>query len=204
LSGKDGMFVVPGERLGVIEEYIPGYGTYEKEGIIYASHPGFVLIDKLEKKIKVFIPGKRVLKPLIGDVVIGIISDVKDKVAFVDIISSKNKKFSTPFSGIIFVNKVSREFIDSVRNAFMSGDLIRAKVLKDTNPYQLTTIGRELGVIIAHCSKCGTLLRYRKRDMVCVVCGNVERRKAAVDYNRVVGPLIGPSRSFPRGKVGRR
>ncbi|MHA1859907.1 MAG: exosome complex RNA-binding protein Csl4 [Candidatus Asgardarchaeia archaeon] len=203
MNRKDGMFVVPGEKLGVIEEYIPGYGTYEREGIIYASHPGFVLIDKLEKKIKVFIPGKRVLKPSVGDVVIGIVSDVKDKVAFVDIISSKNKRFSTPFSGIIFVNKISREFIDSARSAFMSGDFIRAKVLKDTNPYQLTTIGRELGVITSHCSKCGALLKYRRRDMICSVCGNVERRKAAVDYNKVIGPLLNSSKGFLRGEVGR-
>ena len=31
MNMKDGMFVVPGEKLGVIEEYIPGYGTYERE-----------------------------------------------------------------------------------------------------------------------------------------------------------------------------
>ena len=32
---RSGHIVLPGERLGVIEEFIPDSGTYVKEGIIY-------------------------------------------------------------------------------------------------------------------------------------------------------------------------
>ena len=39
-STQSGDVVLPGDRLGVIEEFIPGLGTFEDEGIIFATING--------------------------------------------------------------------------------------------------------------------------------------------------------------------
>ncbi|MCK5266112.1 MAG: RNA-binding protein, partial [Candidatus Thorarchaeota archaeon] len=46
---KSGDIVVPGEQLCVIEELSPSYGTYEKDGIVYAAAPGAVSMDLKER-----------------------------------------------------------------------------------------------------------------------------------------------------------
>ena len=43
---KSGQLVLPGERLGVIEEFIPNSGTYTKDGIIYSKIVGTALMEK--------------------------------------------------------------------------------------------------------------------------------------------------------------
>ena len=37
---KSGLFVVPGDRLGVIEEFTSGPGTYIEDGIIHSKITG--------------------------------------------------------------------------------------------------------------------------------------------------------------------
>jgi hypothetical protein len=39
-SEQNGNLVLPGERLGVIEEFIPDSGTYVKDGVIYSKIVG--------------------------------------------------------------------------------------------------------------------------------------------------------------------
>ena len=55
---KNGQLVLPGERLGVIEEFIPNAWTYVKNGEIFASVTGRALIDFLNKHVSVYPVGK--------------------------------------------------------------------------------------------------------------------------------------------------
>ena len=48
---KSGQFVVPGERLGVIEEFTPSSGTYVQEGVIYSKVTGHALLDLPNKRV---------------------------------------------------------------------------------------------------------------------------------------------------------
>ena len=48
---KSGHLVVPGERLGVIEEFIPDLGTYEKNGVIYSKIVGRSLLDLQNRRV---------------------------------------------------------------------------------------------------------------------------------------------------------
>ena len=45
LKKLDGQFVVPGERLGVVEEFMPGRGTVEVDGTVYSSQTGVAALD---------------------------------------------------------------------------------------------------------------------------------------------------------------
>ena len=51
---SSGHLVVPGERLGVIEEFIPDSGTYVKDGVIFSKIVGRELLDLLNKRVSVY------------------------------------------------------------------------------------------------------------------------------------------------------
>ena len=51
---KSGLFVVPGDRLGVIEEFTSGSGTYVEDGIIHSKITGCTLLDMLNKQVSVY------------------------------------------------------------------------------------------------------------------------------------------------------
>ena len=51
---KSGNVVLPGERLGVIEEFLPNSGTYVKDGVIYSKIIGRALMDLLHKRVSVY------------------------------------------------------------------------------------------------------------------------------------------------------
>ena len=44
-------FVVPGDLVGTSEEYLPGNGTYEENGNIYANITGKIAINKKERSV---------------------------------------------------------------------------------------------------------------------------------------------------------
>jgi len=52
-SGQSGHLVLPGERLGVIEEFTPDAGTYEKNGVIYSKIVGRALCDLQTRRVSV-------------------------------------------------------------------------------------------------------------------------------------------------------
>ncbi|MGQ4833322.1 MAG: exosome complex RNA-binding protein Csl4 [Candidatus Asgardarchaeia archaeon] len=177
-----GDFVVPGQRLGVIEEYIPGTGTYENNGVIYSRDTGFVLIDQKTKEIKVFSATGKPILPKRRDIVYGKVEDVKDKMIFVEIYKIGDKYLSSPMSGIVFVHKISSNYIKSAKDAFSIGDIIKASIIKVSNPLILTTNGRGLGVIMAFCKKCGAQLQRNGNILKCPKCGNIEKRYISPAY----------------------
>ena len=51
---KSGHLVLPGERLGVIEEFIPDSGTYVKDGVIFSKIVGRSLMDLQNRRVSVY------------------------------------------------------------------------------------------------------------------------------------------------------
>jgi exosome complex component CSL4 len=82
---KSGQFLVPGERLGVIEEFSPGPGTYVEQGVVYSTVAGRVLMDVLNKTVSVYPLTHVVIIPRTGSVVTGQVSSVNSKKAAVRI-----------------------------------------------------------------------------------------------------------------------
>lgn len=72
--------------------------------------------------------------------------------------------------------------MQSLLDVVRPGDYVKAKVLNNSIPYQLTLKEPDLGVVEAYCSVCGGLL-YRSGDvLVCSLCGNREKRKTSLSY----------------------
>ena len=183
---SSGRFVVPGQKLGVIEEFIPDSGTYVKDGYIYSMSVGYVLIDFVNKKVSVYPAARNMNVPRIGSLVIGGVTSVQSSHATIQIVKVGRKFLPGHFTGIIHISDVSRRYLDNMYDAFKIGDVIRAKVISDKNKtFHLSTKDDNLGVLYAFCSQCGGVL-VKRRNLKCVVCGNIEKRKVASDFGKGV------------------
>jgi len=177
--------VLPGDKLGVIEQYLPGAGTYEKEGTIYAHFTGNARIDLKNKRVTV-VPTTHVAQlPKEGTTVIASVVHATDKMATVDIWKINDKLIQKPFTAMLHISSSSPRYERNMSDVCKSGDLIRARVIEINRIPQLTTAGRGLGVIQAFCSKCGAVLEFKNRRLECPSCGNLERRRLAEDFGNL-------------------
>jgi len=187
---KDGDFVILGEKLGVIEEFIPKNGTYEDDGKIYASIAGIVRIDHDEKSISVMpMKNNSLSLPKKGDIIIGLVENVFEQRAEVSIVRINNKDLLVPITGEIHISNVTTRYLKTMRDALTIGDIVRAKVISThVLPVSLSIMGSSLGVIRATCVNCGDYLRILKGNtLICPSCRNRERRAIAKDYGVMFG-----------------
>jgi exosome complex component CSL4 len=182
---KNGVLVLPGERLGVIEEFIPDSGTYVKDGVIYSKIIGRALMDLLNKKVSVYPIMGGVATPKVGSIILGQVGNAQTDNVLVKIFKIGNKQLSGTFGGILHISDVADRYVDSMNDVCKPGDIVRAKVISTKNQvYHLSTSERNLGILYAFCSRCGNLLDLQKYEMHCSKCGNVERRKTAPEYGQ--------------------
>ncbi|MBS3815115.1 MAG: exosome complex RNA-binding protein Csl4 [Hadesarchaea archaeon] len=185
---KTGDFVIPGEFLATAEEFIPGEGAYEEKGDIYSASTGVVLTDDREKRITVHQKTSMPPEPEPDDIVIGRVDRVRGQVAnlTVGILRGREDR-QLPSSGdaIIHISKVSDDYIEELEEQFKPGDIVRAKVLStNRGSMRLSTVGDSLGVLVALCSKCRTVLEEKDSKLKCPSCGNIETRKIPKDYRQ--------------------
>ncbi len=184
---KSGHLVVPGERLGVIEEFIPDSGTYTKDGVIYSKIVGRALMDLLNKKVSVYPLNEGAVVPKAGATIIGQIGNAQSDNVLVAIfkVDSTKKKLSGVFGGILHISDVSDRYVNSMNEVCKPGDIIRARVISEKNQiFHLSTADKNLGVLFGFCSLCGNVLEQRRHEMRCTKCGNIEKRKTASDYGQ--------------------
>ena len=182
---KSGLFVVPGDRLGVIEEFTSGPGTYVEDGTIHSKVTGRTLLDMLNKQVSVYPIIKTATVPQVGNIIIGMVSAVKNKNAVLTIFQVGDKTLSGAFKGMLHISGVSHSYVDNMFDVCKAGDIMRAKVISTANrSFFLSTADRDLGVIYALCSRCGYVLQPGNRGMGCSKCGNVEGRKLSPDYGK--------------------
>jgi len=182
---KSGKFVSPGERLGVIEEFIPDAGTYVKDGVIYSKVVGRSLLDLPNKRVSVYPLVHGAIVPKIESIVLGQVSSVKTQNAVVRIFQIDKKQLSSFFASILHISDVQLRYVESMFNVCRPGDILRAKVISEKNQiYHLSTKDKNLGVVYAFCSRCGHILELRRQGMHCPRCGKIEKRKTAPEYGK--------------------
>jgi exosome complex component CSL4 len=178
--------VLPGDRLGVVEEFLPGVGTYEEEGTIYANFTGTANIDLRNKRVTV-VPLTRVPElPKEGATVLASVTHTQEKIASVSIWKINGKLVQNPFTAVLNISSSSPRYERNMSDVCKAGDILLARVIDMANRIpQLTTAGRGLGVVKAFCSKCGAVLEFTSRRLQCPSCGNTERRRLAEDYGKI-------------------
>src|SRR5665648_590253 len=177
---KSGHLVLPGERLGVIEEFIPDSGTYVTDGVIFSKIVGRSLLDLQNRRVSVYPVGNESVFPKVATVVIGQIGNAQSDNVLVKIFKIGQKSLSGNFGGILHVSDVSDRYVDSMSDVCKPGDIVRAKVISEKNQtFHLSTNDKNLGIMYAFCSRDGTLLEQDRYDLKCPKDGNVETRKIA-------------------------
>lgn len=188
--------VLPGEYLGTAEEFVPGHGTYEDGGRIYAALMGRSRVDPNDRAIRVeaihAIP--RIQE---GDLVYGRVDELKSAMAIVTVLASAATGRGVPGTpeGTVHISKAKDGYTESLQEEFAPGDLLLAKVLQSHPTIKLTTAPPQLGVLAARCQACHALLVSAGRELECPRCGNRERRKAAKGYG--TAPAVGPGTDGP-------
>jgi exosome complex component CSL4 len=188
IKSKD--IVTTGQYLGVVEEFLPDKkSTFTKDGKIFASKTGIVAIDKNKREIEIKGHQEEDRKIIqIGDIVIGTVLFLRLYSVGINFHAINQKlHFNSSYFGNIHVSQISHRYVEKISSAFQITDIVRAKVIEEeANEYKLTTVGKELGVIHADCTICGTPLDKIATDRLrCDRCGNVETRKLASDYRNV-------------------
>lgn len=185
---KSGDFVVPGDFLATVEEFIPNEGVYEEGHNVYSSRTGVVLKDADSKKISVH--PKTDTPPVLkkGDIVIGTIDQIRGQIANVDIAAIRGKEDrELSFSGdsIIHISNISDDYVEEIEDELKPADIVRAKVTDMAkNSAKLSIVGDSLGVLVAFCSKCRYEMEKDDSKLKCPNCGSAESRKIANDYRQ--------------------
>ncbi len=174
--------VLPGEKLCVEEEYISSIGTYSEGGVVRAAIIGRVQYDIINRKVYIK-PVRNPVIPKAGDIVIGVVGQMRDDLATINIIGYDiNNLFKHSFTGVLHISQVADARVPTLYDAIRIGDIIRAKVLNSYIPILLSIREPRLGVIQAYCSRCGSPLTKSGDKLQCSFCGNIENRKMAIDY----------------------
>lgn len=192
--------VLPGDEIAVAEEFEPGEGTYERNGLVFAATPGVLILDPENRvaRVRAFNPPAE-LK--VGDIVYGVVDDIRGMMATATItaIHGRPRQISGESEGTIHISNVSEEYTEDIHDMYRLGDIIRAKVIQVKPSVQLTTAERNLGVVKALCSVCRGPLELRGRELYCPRDERTERRKLAADYADL--KLTVPAAELGGGKV---
>ncbi len=172
--------VLPGDYLGAAEEFLPGRGTYEHGGRIYASLLGTPAVDARDRTIRVE-PRNSVPEVGDGDLVYARVEELKTAMAICTILATAGSRRGVPGKpeGTIHVSKVKDGYTESLAGEFAVGDIVLAKVLQGRPSIKLTTAPASLGVVSARCQVCHALLNLNESPPSCPRCGHQEHRKLA-------------------------
>ncbi|MEN4006100.1 MAG: exosome complex RNA-binding protein Csl4 [Methanobacteriaceae archaeon] len=187
MKAKSGDFVLPGDILGVTEEFVPSKWTYEEEGKIKSLVVGTVSINNRNKEISI-VPKTGIPPSLeVDKIVVGEVLEVRTQRASVKIdkIKDDDRDLVTSFTGGIHISQAQKEYLSKLTEAFRIGDLVEAKVVKifGLDSVDLSTVEDELGVLKAMCTRCRHfMIKTGKNEVCCENCEKKERRKLSSRY----------------------
>lgn len=177
--------VIPGMKVGVIEEYLYDKKMlYEDAGVIRSKFLGYIIRNMNERRISV--KALRFIKiPKVGDEVIGRIYNVSGVYGYVKIFYVVGKKefMDREFHAIVYPHRK----VTSIREIYDVGDYIYAVISSIINRAIHLSINKDIyGVIESRCNNCGGIYKVIGRDRVkCLKCGNIGRKKLSKFYGKV-------------------
>lgn len=181
--------VLPGDLLGTAEEFVPGWGTYEDHGKIYAALMGHPNVNPGDHAIRVDAVNA-VPRIADKDLVYARVDEVKSAMAICTILTAYDSRRLVPGApeGTVHISKAKDGYTEALADEFAPGDMLLAQVLQSHPTIKLTTQGSDLGVVSARCQVCHALLHSGPKELVCPRCGNREHRKVAQGYGTIHTP----------------
>ena len=176
--------VLPGDKLAVSEEFLPGRHAYDSSGLIRALTAGSVVRDMKNMEISV----KPAVEPeviKVDDWITGQVETTQANSANVHMFFLNGRPTHKDFSGMLSLRGLSGGGRGARRTTPVKlGDIVRCRVFSLLNGIIHLTIDEpDMGVVAALCGNCGRpLSRGSATKAKCVECGNVEERKLARDF----------------------
>ena len=194
----DDQWVLPGDKIAVIEEFLPDETCYEEDGVIFSRLFGRVVMDRKKHKISVT-PEKKHNVVKNGDVGIGRVEFVKKQIASVDIYQLDQKHVSPPLNAILHISEVSRRFVRNMYEVARPGDWIKFRIIKSNKPVYITIVGTGLGVIVSYCIQCGHELEFKRRNTLgCPNCERIQPRITSKNFGNPLNYRLESSRNETR------
>jgi exosome complex component CSL4 len=185
--------VLVGEPLATVEEFFPGDGTFEKDGVIYSTRVGKISVDKNRRALEV-VELKPLLAPKPGFKIIGSVTGFSSHYASVKIFYMNGNRLSYEYSGLIGKESFGRSYprfrTGSLRNYVRENDIVYGEIMSTVNVTLLDLSAKEYGVVKAYCSNCGSPLVLFKKYLTCPSCKTRENRKLSVFYDEPVEKLV--------------
>ena len=169
---------LPGEKIAMIEEYLPGNNTFEDGDSIRATSVGSIEFNKSEQLVSVQ-KRKSISIPNVGDVIIGTVAASLGSMIAVSIDYINNVKNSSNVECICSIRHLRK------KNAALVKDVVKLKILSRLNGTIHASIDEhDLGVLFTKCRKCfGKVVKVR--DVVkCAECGWIDDRKLSSDFEK--------------------
>lgn len=186
MSEDNEKLVVPGDEVGMAEEWLSGKGTYEDDGKIHAAHLGIVKYDEEELEARV-----ESINPIVevqeGDIVYGVVEARKNSmvVLSIDMVEGYSRGVKEDIEASLHISKVSDDYTEELENEYLVGDIVRAKVVQAEPTIRLSTIGKGFGIVKAYCSSCRKDMEYKNGKLYCPRCDIYERRKVSQAYGKI-------------------
>lgn len=179
--------VYPGDPVGVAEEFVPGAGTYEENGEVFAATVGRLVLDTtdFEARVESFVTQPAVLRK--GDVILGEVRATRSSMAIIEVIRRADlpgRAIAGDTNGTLHVSKASQAYVDDMEAAFGPRDIVRALVLEVAPAIQLSTKDPHHGVLKSYCPRCGTVMGRKGKGLVCPECEWKGNAKIADDYGQ--------------------
>lgn len=175
--------VLPGDRLAVSEEFLPGPHTYEKSGLIRSLMVGTLQKDMQSMEISVK-PAAQPNLVKVDDWVTGQVEALQANSANVKLYFLNGSPTYKDFSGMLTLRGLTGARGQRRMTPVKSGDIVRCRIFSLVNGIiHLTIEEPDMGVVAALCGNCGKpVLKGGSNKVKCDECGNVEDRKLARDF----------------------
>lgn len=187
--------VLPGDVVGVIEEFYSGENVFERDGSLISTVAGLKTVD-MEGRVVSVKPLKdpRRLSP--GVFVYALVLYTRVDIAMTRILGTDLVNiYQDTISGILHISQIPSETrLRSVDDVVRPGDIIYAKIVSRTQPYFISMRSQRASIVVSLCPVCGSIMGRLRERLVCPVCGFEEERRPLTSY------LYRLSELRPRGR----
>ncbi|WP_069806881.1 exosome complex RNA-binding protein Csl4 [Vulcanisaeta thermophila] len=179
-------FVMPGDVVGVAEEFLPGNNVdSDSDGKLRSTVMGTVVRDAKAHIVHVK-PIKDAQLLSVNTVVYGrVVAIPNDRVVIVRITSVGSDgglvELKNKFTGLIPLSQLTNGRVDGASRLVGIGDIVKARVISRGPPYILTMRDPQLGVVYGACPRCGGPMRLINYEQLrCTVCNYVTSKKVSM------------------------
>jgi len=169
---------IPGDKIGIIEEFESGKNTFEDGHIVRATVIGSVEIDKKSRTAHVQNIRKSGM-PEVDDVVIGTVAAVMSSMIAVSINYVNNIRTKSNVECICQTRHFRR------KNIALVNDIVVLRITAHKNGTIHASINEpEFGVLFTKCKKCGGTVIPMRDAIKCTECNWIDERKLSNNFGK--------------------